>query len=57
VQIANCWRRLNRMDKARGAISQAELTLERLPADADFLATTNFDRQQWQQLLRNMSQW
>ena len=57
VQIANCWRRLNRPEKARGAVEQAQLTLDRLPQDADFLATTNFTRQQWQQLLDDMSRW
>ena len=40
VQIANCWRRLDKHDNARGAIQQAQIALERLPADADFTSTT-----------------
>jgi hypothetical protein len=31
--------------------------LNRLPADADFVATTGFKREEWQTLLENMSEW
>ena len=31
VQIAHCWQRLDRVEKAHGAIQQAQLTLDRLP--------------------------
>ena len=36
VQIANCWRRLDRPDNARGAVQQAQIALERLPAECRF---------------------
>ena len=57
VQIANCWRRLKREDKARGAIQQAQINLERLPTDADFAATTSFNREEWRTLLADISAW
>lgn len=57
VQIANCWHRLDRATNAQGAIRQAQLTLEQMPGDANFAATTAFNREEWQQLLNNMSQW
>ncbi len=57
VQIANCWRRLNRHDNARGAVHQAQIVLEKLPADADFANTTVLNRDEWQMLLANMSKW
>ena len=57
VQIANCWRRLDRAENAHGAIQQAQLTLEQMPGDADFAATTAFSREEWRMLLTNMSQW
>ncbi len=57
VQIANCWQRLDRQENAHGAIQQAQLTLEQMPGDADFAATTAFSRDEWRTLLDNMSQW
>jgi TolA-binding protein len=57
VQIANCWQRLDRAENANGAIQQAQLTLQHLPADADFAATTAFSREEWRMLLSSMSQW
>ena len=57
VHIANCWRRLNQPVKARGTIEQAKLVLQRLPRDIDFKLSTNFDRQYWELLLREMSKW
>ena len=57
VQIANCWRRLDRSDKARGAIQQAQIALERLPTDADFTSATALKRDEWRSLLADMSQW
>ena len=47
VQIANCWRRLDKTDNARGAIQQAQIALERLPANADFTSTTALNRDEW----------
>ena len=57
VQLANCWRRLEQPVRARVALDQAKMVLERLPKKANFLASTNFNRQQWQLLLDQMRQW
>jgi len=57
VQIAHCWQRLDRAENAHGAIEQAQLTLDQLPSDADFAATTAFNREEWRMLLGNLSQW
>ena len=57
VQIAHCWQRLDRAENAHGAIEQAQLTLQQLPGDADFAATTAFSREEWRMLLNNLSQW
>jgi len=57
VHIANCWSRLNQPIKARGTIEQAKLMLDTLPKDTDFKLATNFNRQQWDLLLKEMSKW
>ena len=57
VQIANCWRRLNRHDNARGAVHQAQIVLDRLPPTSDFASTTVLNREEWRMLLTNMSKW
>lgn len=57
VQVAACHRRLHQPDKARGALAQAKLIWKRLPKDADFLATTNYPRDQWPKLLDQLSAW
>jgi tetratricopeptide (TPR) repeat protein len=57
VQIANCWRRRGRDDNARGAVQQAQLALERLPANTDFTSTTALNREEWRLLLADMSKW
>lgn len=57
VQIANCWRRLDRLDNARGAVQQAQIALEGLPADADFKGTTALNRDEWRLLLADMNKW
>ena len=57
VHIANCWRRLDQPIKARGTIEQAKLVLQRLPRDANFKVATNFNRQQWELFLDEMSEW
>ncbi len=57
VHIANCWSRLSQPVKARGAIEQAKLMLGTLPPETDFKVATNFDRQQWDLLLDEMSKW
>jgi tetratricopeptide (TPR) repeat protein len=57
VQVANCWRRLDQPVKARVTLDQARMVLKGMPADADFLTATNFNRQQWDVLLTQMSNW
>jgi tetratricopeptide (TPR) repeat protein len=57
VQIANCWRRLKEAGKARGSIEQANIALDRLPADADFAGATALNRDEWRMLLTDMSKW
>ncbi len=57
VQVANCWRRLDQPEMARGNLERAKVVLSKLPPDADFLASTNFNRQEWQVLLDQMSRW
>jgi tetratricopeptide (TPR) repeat protein len=57
LQVANCWRRLDEPAMARGNLERAKVVLDRFPADANFLASTNFDRQQWKLLLDEMSKW
>jgi tetratricopeptide (TPR) repeat protein len=57
VQIANCWRRLDRLDNARGAVKQAQIALAGLPANADFTSTTALNREEWNLLLADMSTW
>jgi tetratricopeptide (TPR) repeat protein len=57
VQIANCWRKLNRHDNARGAVQQAQIALDRLSPNSDFASTTVLNREEWRMLLANMSKW
>ncbi len=57
VHIANCWRRLDQPIKAKGAIEQAKLVLQRFPPETDFKLATNFNREQWKILLNGMSSW
>jgi tetratricopeptide (TPR) repeat protein len=57
VQIANCWRRLDKHENARGAVHQAQIALDRLPASSDFTSTTNLNRDEWRMLLASMSKW
>jgi tetratricopeptide (TPR) repeat protein len=48
VQIASCYRRLNRDEDAVRVVNQAKIILrERIPANADFEATTRFPRDRW----------
>jgi tetratricopeptide (TPR) repeat protein len=51
VQIASCYRRLNRPVEARGTLEQARVVLQRIRPDANFAKTTRLDRQEWTQLL------
>ncbi len=51
VQIAGCYRRLNRPQEARGTVRQAQVVLNRLPEKAPYEQATNFSRKQWVELL------
>jgi tetratricopeptide (TPR) repeat protein len=57
VQISNCWRRLDQAEKARGAIRQAQIALDRLPENAEFTIDTAFTRDEWRMLLADMGKW
>jgi TolA-binding protein len=56
VQIARCFRELNRPTEAKGTLAQAKVVLSRIPEEADFSATTRNDRQGWIQLLDFLSE-
>lgn len=52
VQIAACYRRLNRNEEATRIINQAKILLrDRIPVDATFETTTRFSRDRWVTLL------
>jgi tetratricopeptide (TPR) repeat protein len=51
VQIAACYRHLNRPIDARGTIAQAKDVLKRIHSDKAFLQTTRYSRREWEQLL------
>jgi tetratricopeptide (TPR) repeat protein len=54
-QIADCYRRLQRVPEARGTIEQAKVVLGRMGEDVDFTATTRYTRAEWSKLLDWMS--
>jgi tetratricopeptide (TPR) repeat protein len=51
LQIANVYRRMDRPVEARTSLEQARLALRRIPPETRFEKTTNFNRQQWGELL------
>lgn len=51
VQIAACYRRLDKPAEARGTLEQARVVLKRIRADANFTRTTRYDREEWSTLL------
>ncbi len=55
VQLAACYRRLNRADDAQAAVAQAKAALARIKPDADFAMTTNYSRQEWGQVLDRLA--
>jgi hypothetical protein len=57
MQIAACHRRLGQLHEARGAIEQAKIVLSRLPPESDFTVATSFEREAWNRVLSDMSQW
>lgn len=54
LQIADCYRRMNRSIEARSTLLQARLVLQRLPQNAPFTETTNYSRDEWSQLIEAM---
>ena len=54
-QIADCYRRLQRIPEAHGTIEQAKVVLARLDKNVDFTETTRYTRREWVQLLDWMS--
>jgi tetratricopeptide (TPR) repeat protein len=57
VQVANCYRRMDRIVEARGALERAKVVLKRLPADGAYLESTNYTREEWTDLLDRLSKW
>ncbi|MGI8980754.1 MAG: tetratricopeptide repeat protein [Pirellulaceae bacterium] len=55
VQIAACFRRLGRMDEARGTLEQARVVLARMKPTANFTQTTPYTRDEWTRLLTWLS--
>ena len=51
AQIATCYRRLNKLREARGAVQQAKAVLERIDANASFAEATVYSRREWKELL------
>lgn len=51
LQIASCYRRLNKVVEARGTFQQAKVVLGRIPASAPFTSTTNYTREEWTRVL------
>ena len=47
VQIAGCYRHLERPVEARGTVGQAQDVLDRMDRNASFLQTTRFSREEW----------
>jgi tetratricopeptide (TPR) repeat protein len=56
VQMAACYRKLNQPEQARGAISQAKATLQRIDNNANFALTTIYTRDQWSNILNQMAE-
>lgn len=56
LQIAACYRRMNRPEEARGTLQQARVILTRLPATANFKDTTNYSREKWSEVLDRLIQ-
>lgn len=54
LQMADCHRRMNRKNEARGTIEQAKLMLDRIPKDTSFEAVSNYGREEWSRLLDSL---
>ena len=55
VQMARAYRRLGRVDEARGTLEQAKVVLARMKSTAEFSKTTNRSEEEWAELLDWMS--
>ncbi len=55
VQIASAYRRLNKPLEARATLEQAKAVLGRIKTESAFTETTNYNRQQWTELLDSLS--
>ena len=55
LQIATVYRRMDRPAEARTSLEQARLALRKIPPEARFEQTTNFNRKQWSDLLNRLS--
>ncbi|HEY2762346.1 MAG TPA: hypothetical protein VGI75_16420, partial [Pirellulales bacterium] len=55
LQVAACYRELKQPVAARGAIAQAKAALAKIDKQADFLATTNYSRDEWGNVLDRMA--
>jgi tetratricopeptide (TPR) repeat protein len=51
VQIAACYRRMDKPAEARGTLEQARVVLKRIRPDANFARTTRYNREEWGTLL------
>jgi len=51
VQIAACYRLLDKPGEARGTLEQAKVVLSRMKPDANFMRATPYTRDEWRQLL------
>lgn len=51
VQIAACYRLLERPGEARGTLEQAKVVLKRMKPDANFTQATPYTRDEWEQLI------
>jgi len=54
VQIAACYRRLDRPTESRGTLEQAKVVLKQLDENLDFEQTTNFNKRQWEAYLKHL---
>lgn len=51
VQIARCHRLLGKPSDSRGTLEQAKVVLNRIRAEADFVRTTPYTREEWREIL------
>jgi tetratricopeptide (TPR) repeat protein len=55
VQMATCYRRLNRPQDARGTLLQAKVVFNHIKPEAAFDETTNYTRDEWAKLLDSLA--